>query len=398
MRIAVYLPDIKPEAGGSSSLLKTIQQEILAASDLKDEYVFLYYGGRNEALRKEYNGFVYFNLDFYAPRLSIAQRAKNKLKRKLGICVKEYSKFDALAKDQSVDLFWLPAPFMIDVSYPYIYTIWDLGHRTTPFFPEVSRSGWLWEEREACYQKMVYKASYIITGNEEGKKEILSNYLVPEKKIRISPFPVASFCRGNEAAPSFAVPDEFFFYPAQFWPHKNHIRILEALVILREKFNLKPVVFFTGSDKGNKKYIEDKIAEYGLQGQAVMTGFLKDEELKYLYTHARAMIFASLMGPNNMPPIEGAYLNCPIIITNLDGHKEQLKDAALYFDGYNADDLAAQMKKLLSNSAARNKIIKKEKVLAKEFEKVNYFSCIRQIVSEFSAIRKTWGAPDCEYQ
>ena len=41
MRIAVYLPGIKPEAGGSSSLLKTIQQEILAASDLKDEYVFL---------------------------------------------------------------------------------------------------------------------------------------------------------------------------------------------------------------------------------------------------------------------------------------------------------------------------------------------------------------------
>lgn len=398
MRIGIFLPDVRPETGGSSSLLKTIQHEILATKDLSDEYVFLYYGGKNDALRKEYNGFVYFNLDFYTPRLSIIRRARNKLKRWLGIAVKESSKFDALAKDQHIDLFWFPAPFMIDVSYPYIYTVWDLGHRSAPYFPEVSRSGWLWEEREKCYQKMIYKASYIITGNEEGKKEILSNYLVPEKKIRISPFPVASFCRGGEAAPSFAVPDKFFFYPAQFWPHKNHIRILEALVILRDKFNLKPVVFFTGSDKGNKKYIEDKIVEYGLQEQAIMTGFMKDEELKYLYTHATAMIFASLLGPNNMPPIEGTYLNCPVIITDLDGHKEQLKDTALYFNGYKAEELAAQMKRLLANSSVRNNIIKKEKALAKKFEKVNYFACVRQIISEFSVIRETWGAPDCEYQ
>ena len=391
MKIAVYLPDVKPETGGSSSLLRTIQQEILEAKGIKDDYVFLYYGGPKAGLYKEFDGFVYLNLDFYKPRLSIMRRVKNKIKRKIGIPVSEQSKFDAAAKDQNIDLFWLPAPFMVDLSYPYIYTVWDLGHRTTPYFPEVSRTEWLWNDREACYQKMLYKASYVITGNEEGKKEILSNYLMPESKIRIAPFPVAAFCHGNEEKPSFDIPEQFFFYPAQFWPHKNHICILDALVILRDEFDLKPVVFLTGSDKGNKKYIEEKIVEYGLQGQVRITGFLKDEELKYLYTHATAMIFASLMGPNNMPPIEGTYLNCPVIITDLDGHKEQLKDTALYFNGYRANELAMHMKKLLTSSAFRNKLVKKERGLAKEFEKVNYFSCIRQIVSEFSAVRKTWG-------
>ena len=122
-----------------------------------------------------------------------------------------------------------------------------------------------------------------------------------------------------------------------------------------------------------------------------MTGFMKDEELKYLYTHATAMIFASLLGPNNMPPIEGTYLNCPVIITDLDGHKEQLKDTALYFNGYKAEELAAQMKRLLANSSVRNNIIKKEKALAKKFEKVNYFACVRQVIDEFAMIRKTWG-------
>ena len=103
------------------------------------------------------------------------------------------------------------------------------------------------------------------------------------------------------------------------------------------------------------------------------------------------MIFASLMGPNNMPPIEAIYLSCPVIITDLEGHKEQLKDTALYFNGYEPKELAEHMKHLLSDESIRNKLIEKEKGLASSFDKINYFSCIKDIVSEFAKIRRTWG-------
>jgi glycosyltransferase involved in cell wall biosynthesis len=391
MKIGIYIPDVTPQAGGASSLLKTVQKEIEESHDPLNEYLFLYYGQSSRDLLEELDGFKYVNLNYYKNSLSLKQRLKNKIKQKLGVNSQPFSKFDAAAKDIGLDLFWFTAPGTYDVSFPYIYTVWDLGHRRTPYFPEVSRSGWSWQNRESTYQNMLYKASFILTGNEEGKKEILENYSVPSGKIRISSFPVASFCRGEERKPSFDIPEQFFFYPAQFWPHKNHICILESLVILREKYGLKPTVFFTGSDKGNKKYIESKIIEFGLENQVHFTGFLKDEELKWLYTHATAMIFASLMGPNNMPPVEATYLNCPVIITDLDGHKEQLQDTALYFNGYKPDELSEHIRTLLTEKDTRDHIIEKEKVLAREFDKINYFSCIKQIIDEFALIRKTWG-------
>lgn len=391
MKIGIYIPDVTPQAGGASSLLKTVQKEIEESHDPLNEYLFLYYGQSSRDLLEELDGFKYVNLNYYKNSLSLKQRLKNKIKQKLGVNSQPFSKFDAAAKDIGLDLFWFTAPGTYDVSFPYIYTVWDLGHRRSPYFPEVSRSGWSWQSRESTYQKMLYKASFILTGNEEGKKEILENYSVPSSKIRISSFPVASFCRGEERKPSFDIPEQFFFYPAQFWPHKNHICILESLVILREKYGLKPTVFFTGSDKGNKKYIESKIIEFGLENQVHFTGFLKDEELKWLYTHATAMVFASLMGPNNMPPVEATYLNCPVIITDLDGHKEQLQDTALYFNGYKPDELSEHIRTLLAEKDTRDHIIEKEKVLAREFDKINYFSCIKQIIDEFALIRKTWG-------
>ncbi len=110
-----------------------------------------------------------------------------------------------------------------------------------------------------------------------------------------------------------------------------------------------------------------------------------------MYTHATGMIFASLMGPNNMPPIEATYLHCPVIITDLDGHKEQLKDTALYFNGYKPEELAKHMESLLSSELIRKSLINKQIQLSKNFDKVNYFAKIKTIIDEFTLIRNTWG-------
>lgn len=391
MRIGVYFPDINPKLGGEFSLLSTIQKEIKEFNDSENQYIFLYHGGNSKELFINSDKFSYLNLDYFLYTIKIRQKIKNKIKRIFRIPYERINVFDEAAKEQNIDIFWFPSPVKINLNYPFIYTVWDLGHREYPYFPEVSRSGWTWGQREIQYSEILYKASFIITGNEAGKKEILENYPVNPAKIRIAEFPVADFCRGTELKPSFTIPEQYFFYPAQFWPHKNHICILEALVYLRDEFNIRPVVFFTGSDKGNKNYIESRIVEYKLENQVKITGFLKAEELKYMYAHATGMIFASLMGPNNMPPIEATYLHCPVIITDLEGHKEQLKDTALYFNGYKPEELARHMQSLLSSKSYRESLIKKQIQLSKNFDKVNYFAKIKTIIDEFKLIRNTWG-------
>ncbi|MBQ6566103.1 MAG: glycosyltransferase family 4 protein [Treponema sp.] len=389
MRVGIFIPDMKPDMGGASSLSSTIREEILLSEDIKDvEFILLYCGGLFRCYETVVGGYRYLNIS----RISVFQKvAMFSMRIIFGFMIPD-KRLNRIGKKESIDLFWLPTPVLFDMKYPYIYTVWDLGHRQTPWFPEVSRSGWLWEDRERMYQSMLYKASFVITGNEEGKKEILENYPIPPSKVRISRFPVTSFCRGEEERPDFLKDSPFFFYPAQFWPHKNHIVILDAVECLSGRYGEKVCVYLTGSDKGNRCYIEDEIKKRNLGEQVKITGFVSDKELKYLYTHAVAMIFASLMGPNNMPPIEATYLRCPVIITDLDGHKEQLGDTALYFNGYRPEELAEHMHRLMADPVFRETVISKEAELARQFDNINYFSEIKKIIREFSLIRRIWGS------
>lgn len=393
MRVGIFVGDYNPEAGGAFTLIDTIRKQIIESKNTDFDYIFFNYASNNE-YEKELEGFRFINIAYDEKKQKelFFVRYFKKVCRKLGLIKqkKNISTWNKLSAKENIDIMWFAYPIECDINIPFIYTVWDLGHRTTPYFPEVSKSGWKWEDRERCYNKMVFKASYILTGNEEGKKEILANYRLPEEKILVVPFPIASFCFGEETKPSFNLPEKYYFYPAQFWPHKNHICILEAQKILKEQ-GLEVNIVFTGSDKGNKDYILQKVKDYNLEEQVTFTGFLSEEELKWIYTHAQAMIFASLMGPNNMPPIEATFLGCPVIITDLDGHKEQLGDSALYFNGYNYQELADKITTLLDDTKIKTFLATKQKELSLEFEKINYFEQVLVKLKEFEKIRKTWG-------
>lgn len=388
MKIGIYTGESGPLSGGEHTLISTIQDEIEKDTTNKYQYVYLYSGGYQNKYKKVVNGQVYINVDKI---INPIFNTVNKILRELNSYPITY-KFDKIAERENIDLFWFCAPIHADITYPYIYTVWDLGHRVLPMFPEVSKK-YSWQRREIVYQRMLPRASYILTGNETGKKEIVQNYNLDEKKIFVSPFPISKFCFGDEKKPVFDVSDQFFFYPAQFWAHKNHIRIVKAVAILKERYDLKPTFFFTGTDKGNSEYIQSKIDEYQLTDQVKITGFISNEELKYLYTHATAMVFASLMGPNNLPPIEATYLKCPVIITNIEGHREQLGEAAIYFDGYDEEELAEKIKLILEDENLRLELINKGSSLRKKFESVNYYYTVKELIQKFQKQAECW--KDC---
>lgn len=384
MRVGIYCDDFDPELGGANSLTKTIMDEIESKSELEEvEFIYLYSAQKRKKKQKNAR-FQSINI---SSEINTIYRIFREFDRRTGLNRMKRI-YDIIAEKYHIDLIWFCHPVFADISIPYIYTVWDLGHRTVPFFPEVSK-GRIWEGRERLFSRMILNASWVLIGNETGKKEIIDNYNVAEQRIVIAPFPVSKFCKGPEKKPKFEMPEQYFFYPAQFWPHKNHIVILYALKYLADSKKYYPKVYFTGSDKGNKKYIEEKVKELGLEKQVVFTGFLSDEELKYMYTHATAMIFASLMGPNNMPPIEAAYLDCPIILSNLEGHIEQMGDAAMYFDATNEVELAKCMEEMM-----REEVRSLYKVIlinhAKELEGIEYIKPVNDILKQFKKYKRCW--------
>ena len=398
MRVGVYFDDVTPEKGGASSILKTIENELVRIQD-KYEILICFNGGLKYSYKSVREGLTYINVDrvrYKSIPKMFFKNTGNSI-RNLGLRLFYHaprkfreSYLDYLAEKEGIDLYWFTYPADVDLATPFIYTIWDIGHRVMPAFPETTKPAYRWNGHEEQCARMLAKATFILTGNETGKKEILENYSVMENKIRIVPFPITFFCYGEEEKPKFELPEKYFFYPAQFWPHKNHICIVKAVSYLRKEKGIDAHVIFTGSDKGNKAYIQKMTQELDVADLVHFAGFVSYEEMKYLYTHAVGMIFASLMGPNNIPPIEAVYLECPLIITDIPGHKEQMGDAALYFDGYKPEELADRMETLMVSDAAAQRQLEKQNEKRKEFIEYSYGDKIIDILDEFKLMRGTW--------
>ena len=398
MRVGVYFDDVTPEKGGASSILMTIEAELKKVQE-HFELLICFNGGMKYPYKSIQDGMTYINVDKIRyksiPKMFIKNTANNI--RNVGLRLFYHTQrmgresyMDYLADKEKIDIFWFTYPVNVDLSTPFIYTIWDIGHRVLPAFPDTTKPMYRWNGMEEQCNRMLQKASFILTGNETGKKEILENFSVMADKIKVVPFPVTFFCYGKEEKPKFDLPGQYFFYPAQFWPHKNHVCILKAISKLRNEKNVDAHIVFTGSDKGNKAYISGLSEKLGISDLIHFSGFVSYEEMKYLYTHATGMIFASLFGPNNIPPIEAVYLECPLIISDIPGHKEQMGDGVLYFNGYKPEELADRMLYLLETPNSKEIAISRQKLLREELATYSYGNRIIEILNEFKMMAQTW--------
>jgi glycosyltransferase involved in cell wall biosynthesis len=230
----------------------------------------------------------------------------------------------------------------------YIYTIWDLCHRDYPEFPEV-RSYGAFQVREDLYQRVLKPAQTVLTDSVQLVESIARRYGVDRERMLPMPFGPAPFVTSATATPTaevlrkYSLDAGYLFYPAQFWAHKNHVRILEALVLLRAR-NQRPVVVFSGGDQGNRAHVERIVATHDLGDQIRFIGFAPTEDMRGLYDGSHAVIMPTYFGPTNIPPLEAWSLQKPVIYS---AHlREQVRDAALLADADDAGQLASAIEKV----------------------------------------------------
>ncbi|MBK9292963.1 MAG: glycosyltransferase family 4 protein [Oligoflexia bacterium] len=183
--------------------------------------------------------------------------------------------------------------------------------------------------------------------------------------------------------------DPFVFYPAQFWSHKNHASLLETVALLKSK-NKKINCVLVGSDKGNLAHIKNLVAKLNIKDQIIFPGFVTREELIALYQNTLAMVYPSLCGPENLPPLEAMALGCPVIANNIPGAKEQLGEAALLIDCLNANEIAGAILKLQESQNERLEYIRRGKQRASQFTGKEFVSEFYKILEQFEKIRRLW--------
>ena len=282
--------------------------------------------------------------------------------------------------------------------FPFVAPHWDIAHRSTFAFPEFSII--LQDIRDKYYSYVLPRALMIFVESEAGKKELIRYTNLNEERIKVVPLFAGECTRfslteqqQSDILKSHGLEKgKFFFYPAQFIAEKNHYNVVKAFSYFIKNHPDYKLIFTGNSPKsllGNIGYVRSSVEQLGLLDKVVFGGFVSLETIYSLYKNACALIMASYVGPTNMPPLEAMSLGCPVICSDLSGHREEMRDSALYFDAKDYTQLLEAMEDMTNNREIYlNKIIERSKVC--EFTVESTLKKINDYLLEASVIRRAW--------
>jgi glycosyltransferase involved in cell wall biosynthesis len=302
--------------------------------------------------------------------------------------------FEKSLDKNAVDLVYFLSPSNLAlylINHNYIYTVWDLCHRDMPEFPEVNYYR-EFEVREILYNNALKKAVAVLTDSELGKLNVIRRYNLDERRVFSSSFsPSINMVESNfiDIKEKYNIDTDYIYYPAQFWAHKNHVYIIDAITKLKKKGILLAVIF-SGADKGNLEYILDYARKFDVENLIHYIGFAPNEEIYYLYKQSLALVMPSYFGPTNIPPLEAFSIGTPVIYSDIDGLREQVEGAALLCDLKNSGHLANHLELLINSSEKRTDLIELGYKRLEELQKCSIDQTLIKIFDDYSVKLKCW--------
>jgi glycosyltransferase involved in cell wall biosynthesis len=265
---------------------------------------------------------------------------------------------------RGLDVMYFPATYSF-------FPVWSAGrlvvtmHDTLPMshpelvFPRLAgRIAWGLKEAAAAHW-----ADRIVTVSEASRRAIQDWLGRPDPRIRViteGPDPVfgptadgpesAAVLRRHGLRPG----ERYLLYVGGLSPHKNLPRLVEAfarasaddarLVLTGDVHD----VFHTCVPT-----IRDAIGRHGLVDRVLLTGFVPDEDLVYLYGRAYALMQPSLMEGFGLPAVEAMACGTPVIASWAGSLPEVIGGAGAYFDPTDVDSIVAAIRAFLAQPERR---------------------------------------------
>lgn len=159
---------------------------------------------------------------------------------------------------------------------------------------------------------------------------------------------------------------QFLLYVGRPNPHKNLQKLIEAMAAIREK-HLEIILVLAGKTDENYKRLAKFADDKNLSSQVFFTGFIPDDQLRWLYENALLYTFPSLSEGFGLPGLEAMSYGLPVVSSNATCLPEIYKDAALYFDPTDIDDMAAKLIQAIDDPSLRRTLAAKGSQLVKTY-------------------------------
>jgi glycosyltransferase involved in cell wall biosynthesis len=223
-------------------------------------------------------------------------------------------------------------------------------------------------------------AHTVIAGTQWIKDDIVTRYSINPEKVQVIPWasPTLAYSEPTTADLSavrakHGLEPPFALYPAAAWPHKNHIRLLEAIAHLRDERGITVRLVCTGSIADDFwlyhwPKIEQRRQQLNLGGQVKFLGFVPESEMRAIYRLAQFLVLPSLFEADSCPIHEAWSDGLPVASSNATALPDQVHDAGLLFDPKDVADIADAIARMATSKELRDKLRERGYCRMKDFD------------------------------
>ena len=215
----------------------------------------------------------------------------------------------------------------------------------------------------------------IIAVSHNTASDIEQFFGIPRSEVRVIHngleherfFPRAQPSAQKHVSDKFGLSKPYLLYVARLeHPGKNHVRLIEAFEEFKQRNNSPVELAFGGSDWHGAEVIHARASTSPFRNQIHLLGFVRDDDLPFLYSAADAFVYPSLYEGFGMPPVEAMACACPVICSDRGSLGEVVADAALIIDPEDSSSISAALTRI-GNPAERERLIREGLARARGF-------------------------------
>ena len=290
---------------------------------------------------------------------------------------------DEWARGAGSDLVHFPYQEAFRTSLPSIFNPWDLQHLSLPqYFSPETRS-----QRDERYREACAAARAIVGATDWTRRDLHARLGVALDKVVVIPVPPFNEGMADPSAEEveaarqrLGVAAPFVLYPARMFPHKNHVRLLEALAELRSRGHEVRCVL-TGATHPFTATVAQRARELGLSEHVRVLGFVAPAELRVLYRLCRLVAFPSTHEGLGLPLLEAFAEGAPVASSNATCLPEVGGDAALYFSPEDVREMADAIAALWDSADRRQDLVQRGR------RRLSFFSGHRSALAHLGLYR-----------
>ncbi len=227
--------------------------------------------------------------------------------------------------------------------------IFDMQHRMMPeMFSDEDR-----ERREKNFQRLAAEAATIVFSSETARAQFGGFYPDCVAETSVLPFRVVipdAWKESNprETAARYHLPENYYLVCNQFWKHKNHRAVIDA-VAERAAAGEDCHFVFTGRiiDRRDASFTDEilsRVHQAGVHERIRILGLVPKADQIQLVRGAKAVVQPSFFEGWNTLVEEAHALGVPILLSDLPVHREQSPPHVRYFDPGDSSSLVEAMR------------------------------------------------------